>query len=35
MESFGQLYPEKHTQHRLSLKNDSVVLEEIKKSKFA
>ena len=30
-ESFGQLSPEKHTQRRFLLKNDSTVLEEIKK----
>ena len=31
IESFGQLCPEKHTQHRFSLKNDSIVLDKIKK----
>ena len=34
IESFCQLSPEKYTQHRFSLKNDSMILEEIKKSKF-
>ena len=34
IESFGQLSPEKHTHHRFLLENNSMVLEEIKKSKF-
>ena len=35
IESFGQFYKEKQTQFRLSVKNNSVVLEEVQKSNFA